>query len=107
MTVCPPYETFTFLNYDLVAAQNMTLAAEVREELVLLAGEMLQQENIGPTSQLWSAFYSDLLRQKYRMFFEEVLCFVRSCSFSSSLDLRCLSMVFQKVPSKKDHRRAR
>ena len=41
MTVCPPYETFTFLNYDLVAAHNMTLAAEVREELVLLAGEML------------------------------------------------------------------
>ena len=37
MTVCPPYETFTFLNYDLVAAHNMTLAAEVREELVLLS----------------------------------------------------------------------
>ena len=34
VTVCPPKNTFTDLNYDLMVAENMTLTEEIQDELI-------------------------------------------------------------------------
>ena len=41
VTVCPPRNTYTDLNYDLMMAENMTLDNDTRNELVNFAVEML------------------------------------------------------------------
>ena len=41
VTVCPPKNTYTDLNYDLVKASNMTLDNTTREELANYAMELL------------------------------------------------------------------
>ena len=48
VTVCPPKNTYTNLNYDLMRAKNMTINNETREELSNFAMAVLQdylQEN--------------------------------------------------------------
>ena len=48
VTVCPPKNTYTNLNYDLMRAKNMTIGKETREELSNFAMTVLQdylQEN--------------------------------------------------------------
>ena len=42
ITVCPPAQTFTDLNYDLIVAENQTLDNETRMELVNYGLELLQ-----------------------------------------------------------------
>ena len=42
VTVCPPENTYTDLNYDLMMAKNMVLDNETRYELLSLAIELLQ-----------------------------------------------------------------
>ena len=41
VTVCPPKDTFTDLNYDLMRTENMTLDNETRNELTIYALELL------------------------------------------------------------------
>ena len=41
VTVCPPKDTYTDLNYDLMMAENMTLDNDTRQELANSAVEML------------------------------------------------------------------
>ena len=42
VTVCPPKNTFTNLNYDLMMLENMTMNNETREELTLYAVKLIQ-----------------------------------------------------------------
>ena len=42
VTVCPPKNTYTDLNYDLMMTKNMTLKEDTRKELSNLASELLQ-----------------------------------------------------------------
>ena len=44
VTVCPPKNTFTNLNYDLVKIQNMTLDENTRKDLAKYAVELVQEE---------------------------------------------------------------
>ena len=49
VNVCPPANTLTSLNYDLVKAENDTLTEDIRESLIKLADELVQNrefENI-------------------------------------------------------------
>ena len=42
VTVCPPKNTFTNLNYDLMMLENMTMNNETREELTHYAVKLIQ-----------------------------------------------------------------
>ena len=44
VTVCPPKNTLTNLNYDLVTAENMTIDNETRKDLVFLALKLANGE---------------------------------------------------------------
>ena len=52
VTVCPPVNTYTNLNYDLVMTQNMTLDNETRNELTTYALEELAN------FQFWEVFHN-------------------------------------------------
>ena len=45
IAVCPPKDTFTDLNYDLLLAENITLPLEDRQELLEFAIEVLEENN--------------------------------------------------------------
>ena len=45
VTVCPPKNTFTDMNYDLIAAENKTLSKEKKKELFEYIVELIE-ENI-------------------------------------------------------------
>ena len=51
VTVCPPKNTYTNLNYDLVRLQNVTLNNETRDELTHLAVELL-----------WNTLHSNIMK---------------------------------------------
>ena len=43
VTVCPPYNTFTDLNYDMMMVANKTLSKENRQELFQYAVELIEE----------------------------------------------------------------
>ena len=43
VTVCPPVDTYTDLNYDIVMSKNMTLSSSKREELLQFTLQLLHQ----------------------------------------------------------------
>ena len=45
VTVCPPKDTFTDLNYDQMLAENTTLSDKERVELLEYAIEVLEESN--------------------------------------------------------------
>ena len=49
MTVCPPKDTFTNLNYDLMKGQNRKLENDTINLLAFPMYEIIQQEFIKPT----------------------------------------------------------
>merc|ERR1719232_248298 len=44
VTVCPPKNTFTDLNYDLMMIENMTLTEEMRDEMFKYAVEVIEKD---------------------------------------------------------------
>ena len=56
MTVCPPKDTNTALNSDLVKAENSTLDKEERKHLIILAGELLQDKEFEEIFEEENAF---------------------------------------------------
>ena len=44
ITVCPPKNSYTDLNYDLMMMENMTLTDDIRNELTHYAMELLQAQ---------------------------------------------------------------
>ena len=45
ITVCPPKNTFTDLNYDLMMTENMTLTEEMRDEMFKYALEVINGDD--------------------------------------------------------------
>ena len=44
VTVCPPLNTITNMNYDLVNAKNHTIPSQIRKDLEKLSSKLLQEE---------------------------------------------------------------
>ena len=51
VTVCPPRNTFTDLNYDLMLTENMTLTQEMRHEMFKFALEVINADNFSKLIQ--------------------------------------------------------
>ena len=67
VTVCPPKLTYTDLNYDLLMAENMTLASDIRQNLSAYAVELLQDH----LHTLLKANFSKLQeKDKYRNWYK-------------------------------------
>ena len=67
VTVCPPKLTYTDLNYDLLMAENMTLASDTRQNLSAYAVELLQDH----LHTLLKANFSKLQeKDKYRNWYK-------------------------------------
>ena len=45
ITVCPPKNTFTDLNYDLMITENITLTKEMRDEMFKYAVEVINENS--------------------------------------------------------------
>ena len=43
VTVCPPKNTYTDLNYDLMLAENFTLTEEIRNELIQYSNKVIEE----------------------------------------------------------------
>ena len=67
VTVCPPVGTNTALNNDLVKADIATLDQEKRDELIKLAGLLLQEEEIATIIKVENSFEEE---GKYRNWYE-------------------------------------
>ena len=67
VTVCPPVGTNTALNNDLVKADIATLDQEKRDELIKLAGLLLQEEEIAKIIKDENSFEEE---GKYRNWYE-------------------------------------
>ena len=44
--VCPPENSFTYMNYDLQKADNIIITKEKREDLIKMADKMLYDEEV-------------------------------------------------------------
>ena len=98
MTVCPPKNTFTNLNYDLKNIETMTLDNDTRWELIFYAVELIQDHqyeyymsNLTGMEEKnryynWYHSYSILLPQI--MFWgKEYICKVGNCGFDGNYRL--------------------
>ena len=45
VTVCPPKNTFTDLNYDLMITENRTLSEEMRDKMFRYAAEIIEEDS--------------------------------------------------------------
>ena len=57
VTVCPPRDTYTDLNYDLMLSQNITLTDEMRDEIFEYAFQVLTEDTF-PSSN-WSKLHEE------------------------------------------------
>ena len=55
VTVCPPKNTFTDLNYDLLMTENMTLTKEMRDEMFKYAVEVIDEDSFSGNN--WTKLY--------------------------------------------------
>ena len=63
VTVCPPKNTYTDLNYDLMMTEDMILDHETRYELANYANDTLYNTYEDSNwLQVWSTFYNDLFK---------------------------------------------
>ena len=57
VTVCPPKNTFTDLNYDLMMTENMTLTDEMRDEMFKYALEVINED--GFSGNDWTQLHEE------------------------------------------------
>ncbi len=57
VTVCPPKNTFTDLNYDLMHNENMTLSEGMRDEMFKYALDALKEESFSQSK--WAKFHEE------------------------------------------------
>ena len=57
VTVCPPKNTFTDLNYDLMMTENMTLTDEMRDEMFRYAVEVINEDGI--SGNYWTKLHEE------------------------------------------------
>ena len=57
VTVCPPKNTFTDLNYDLMMTENMTLTEDMRDEMFKYAVEVLIEDKLSQNN--WTKLHEE------------------------------------------------
>ena len=57
VTVCPPKNTFTDLNYDLMMTENITLTEEMRDEMFEYALEVINEESFAQNN--WTKVHEE------------------------------------------------
>ena len=57
VTVCPPKDTFTDLNYDLMMTENITLTDEMRDEMFKYALEVIDEDIFSLNN--WTKFHEE------------------------------------------------
>ena len=57
VTVCPPKNTFTDLNYDLMMTENITLTKEMRDEMFKYTLEVINEDSF--TENNWTKFHEE------------------------------------------------
>ena len=73
LTVCPPRDTFTDLNYDLMLTEKLTLTDEMRDEMFKYALEVLVKSNWSKLHEEdrfynWYYGYTDIESPTYKSF---------------------------------------
>ena len=66
VTVCPPKNTFTDLNYDLMMTENITLTQEMRDDMFKYAVDVLKEDS-GNNSSLLNLYKNALYGEKFRI----------------------------------------
>ena len=59
MTVCPPKNTFTNLNYDLMMTRNMTIDDETRKDLAHYAMKLVDNLKFNEVMKNLSMFHEE------------------------------------------------
>ena len=97
VTVCPPKNTYTDLNYDLMMAENMTLDNDTRKELENYVVEMLYDKlhdifmkNMNKLEERdryynWYRGYSEIRLPYFNLREGRVNCFVETAASSGSI----------------------
>ena len=57
VTVCPPKNTFTDLNYDLMLTENITLTEEMRDEMFKYAVDVINEESFSENN--WTKLHEE------------------------------------------------
>ena len=57
VTVCPPKNTFTDLNYDLMMTENITVTEEIRDEMFKYAVEVLIEDKLSQNN--WTKLHDE------------------------------------------------
>ena len=57
LTVCPPKNTFTDLNYDLMMTENITLTEEIKDELFKYSLEIINEDSFSENK--WTMLYEE------------------------------------------------
>ena len=57
VTVCPPKNTFTDLNYDLMMTENITLTEEMRDEMFRYALEVINEDVLSGSN--WTKLHEE------------------------------------------------
>ncbi len=57
MTVCPPKNTFTDLNYDLMMTENITLTQEMRDEMFKYAFDVINEDSFSGNN--WTKLHEE------------------------------------------------
>ena len=57
VTVCPPKNTFTDLNYDLMMSDNITLTEEMRDEMFKYAVQVINEDSLSENN--WTKLHEN------------------------------------------------
>ena len=57
MTVCPPKNTYTDLNYDLMMTENMTLTENMKDEMFKYAFEVINEDSFSENN--WTKLHEE------------------------------------------------
>ena len=67
VTVCPPKNTFTDLNYDLIMTENITLTEEMRDEMFRYAVDVINEDFSENNSFLITLYKNAIYGEKFRI----------------------------------------
>ena len=68
VTVCPPKNTFTDLNYDLIMTENITLTEEMRDEMFRYAVDVINEDSFSENNSFLITLYKNAIcGEKFRI----------------------------------------
>merc|ERR1712074_381846 len=92
VTVCPPKNTFTDLNYDLMLAENVTFTQEMEDEMFESAVEIAEEDvfSMSNLSRLnekdrfynWYHGYTEISLPSYNTFYYRPECVINTAASS-------------------------